>query len=157
MDRTRTNRGNNAKHQQNEILREHFDSFRSQFTSDTFNMSYSQFKDNFPRIINPIQSLGKKYPSKKRELLEIFSSEKESKTKHALENCKGCSNDTVLRSTLAFYSNKKQQIQKKAKKNFERKDVSKVLKEKTKEIINNLNRDYCKNYRTTFTKQFKEI
>ena len=73
-----------------------------------------------------------------------------------LENCKGCSNDTVLRSTLAFYSNKKQQIQKKAKKNFERKDVSKVLKEKTKEIINNLNRDYCKNYRTTFTKQFKE-
>ena len=32
----------------------------------------------------------------------------------------------------------------------------KVFKEKGKEIINNLNRDYCKNYRTTFTKQFIE-
>ena len=31
-----------------------------------------------------------------------------------------------------------------------------VLKEKTKEIINNLNWDYRKNYCTTFTKQFKE-
>ena len=64
IERSFANRGNNAKHQQNEILRKQFDSFRSQFTSDTFNVSYSQFKDNFPRIINPIQSLGKKYPSK---------------------------------------------------------------------------------------------
>ena len=101
-DRTRTNRGNNAKHQQNEILGEQFDSFRSQFTSNTFNVSYSQFKDNFRRMINPIQTLGKKYPSKKRELLEIFSSEKESKTKNSLENSKGCSNDTILQSTLAM-------------------------------------------------------
>ena len=31
-----------------------------------------------------------------------------------------------------------------------------ILKEKTKEKIYNLNRDYRKNYRTTFTKQFKE-
>ena len=31
-----------------------------------------------------------------------------------------------------------------------------VLQEKTREIINNLNRDYRKNYRTTFTKQSKE-
>ena len=30
------------------------------------------------------------------------------------------------------------------------------MQEKTKEIINDLNRDYRKNYRTTFTKQFKE-
>ena len=99
-DKTRTNQGNNAK-QQSEILREQFDSFRSQFTSDTFNVTYSQFKDNFQQIINPIQSLGKKYPSKKGKLLEIFLSEKwtnikESKTKHSLENCTGCSNDTVL-------------------------------------------------------------
>ena len=63
-DRTRTNPGNNAKHQQSEILREQFDSFRSQFTSDRFNVTYSQFKDNFRRIINPIQSLGKKYHRK---------------------------------------------------------------------------------------------
>ena len=112
-DRTRTNRGNNAKHQQNEILGEQFDSFRSQFTSNTFNMSYSQFKDNFRRIINPIQTLGKKYPSKKRELLEIFSSEKESKTKNSLENSKGCSNDTVLRSTLAMIPIKNNKYKKK--------------------------------------------
>ena len=106
-DRTWTNRSNNAKHQQSKILREQFDSFKSQFTSDTFNVSYSQFKDNFQRIINPIISLGKKYSSKKRELLEIFSSEKwtnikVSKTKHSLENCTGCSNGKILRSTLAI-------------------------------------------------------
>ena len=75
-DRTRTNRSNNVKHHQSEILREQSDSFKSQFISDTFNLTYSHFKDNFRRIISPIQSLGKKYPSKKRELLEIFSREK---------------------------------------------------------------------------------
>ena len=85
-DRTRANRSNNAKHQQSKILRQQFDSFKSQFTSDTFNVTYSQFKDNFRRIANPIQSLEKKYPSKKQEILEMFFSEKwtnikESKTK----------------------------------------------------------------------------
>ena len=158
-DRTWTNRGNNAKHQQSEILREQFDSFRSQFTSDTFNVTYSQFKNNFRRIINPIQSLGKKYPLKKGKLLEIFSSEKwtnikESKTKHSLENCTGCYNDTVLRSALAMIPIKNNKYKQKAKKNGLVEAA--VLKEKTKEIINNLNWDYRKNYCTTFTKQFKE-
>ena len=122
-------------------------------------MTYSQFKDNFRRIINPIQSLGKKYRSKKRELLEIFSSEKwtnikESKTKHSLENCTGCYNDTVLRSTLAMIPIKNNKYKQKAKKNGLVEAA--ILKEKTKEKIYNLNRDYRKNYRTTFTKQFKE-
>ena len=61
-DRTRTNRSNNAKHQQSKILTEQLDSFKSQFTSDTFNLTYSQFKDNFRQITNPILSLEKKYP-----------------------------------------------------------------------------------------------
>ena len=120
-DRTRTNRSNNTKHHQSEILREQFDWFKSQFTSDTFNFTCSQFKDNFWRIINPIPSLGKKYPSKKRELLEIFSREKWTnikvyKTKHSLENCTSGSNDKILRSTLAMISiknNKNKQIAKK--------------------------------------------
>ena len=38
-DRTRTNRSNNAKHHQSKILREQFDSFKSQLTSDTFNVT----------------------------------------------------------------------------------------------------------------------
>ena len=158
-DRTQANPGNNAKHQQSEILREQFDSFRSQFTSDTLRVTSSQFKDNFRRIINPIQSLRKKYPSKKRELLEIFSSEKwtnikKLKTKHSLENCTGCSSDTVLPSTLAMIPIKNNKHKQKANENGLVEAA--VLKEKTKEIINNLNRDYRKNYRTTFTKQFKK-
>ena len=32
---------------------------------------------------------------------------------------------------------------------------SMVLQEKTKQIVNFFNRDYCKNYRTTFTTEFK--
>ena len=75
-DRMQTNRNNNAKHQQSEIMREQFDSPKSQFTPDTLNVTYSQFKGNFQRIINLIKSLGKKYSSKKRELLEVFSREK---------------------------------------------------------------------------------
>ena len=46
-DRKWTNRSNNAKHQQSEILREQFDSFKSQFTSDTFKVPYSQLKITF--------------------------------------------------------------------------------------------------------------
>ena len=158
-DRTQTNRSNNAKHQQSEILREQCDSFKSQFISDTFNVTYSQFKDNFRRIINPIQSLRKKYPSKKRELLEIFSRKKwtnikVSKTKHSLENCTSCSNDKILRSTLAIIPIKNNKYKQKAKKNTLVKTA--VLPEKNEEIINNFNQDYRKNYRTTFTKQFKE-
>ena len=59
-DRTPKNCGSNAKHQQRELLRPQFDSFQSQFISDIFNVSYSQFKDNFWQIIYPIQSLGGK-------------------------------------------------------------------------------------------------
>ena len=33
---------------------------------------------------------------------------------------------------------------------------SMVLQEKTKQTVNDLNRDYCKNYRTTFTTEFKK-
>lgn len=31
------------------------------------------------------------------------------------------------------------------------------LKEQTKDILNDLNKEYCKKYKTTFTKQAKEI
>ena len=120
-DATLTNRSNNAKYQQSEISREQFDLFRSQFTSDTLNVTYSQFKDNFWWIINPIQSLGKKQPSKKWELLEIFSREKctnikVSKTKYSLENCTDYSNDKILRITLAMIPIKTINTNKKLKK-----------------------------------------
>ena len=119
-DRTRANRSNNAKHQQSEILTEQFDSFKSQFTSETFNVAYSQLKDNFRFLINPIRPLGKKHPSKKRELLEISSREKwtnmkESKTKHSLENCTSYSNDKVLRSTIAMIPIKSNKYKQKAR------------------------------------------
>ena len=67
---------------------------------------------------------------------------KESKIKHLLENYTGCSNDTILQSTLAMIPIKNNKYKQKAQKNGLVEAA--VLKEKSNEIINNLNRDYRK-------------
>ena len=85
---------------------------------------------------------------------EKWTKIKVSKSKHSLENCTGCSNEKILRSTLAMIPIKNNKYKQKVLKNALVETA--VLQLKTKEIINNLNRDYRKNYRTTFTKQFKE-
>ena len=81
---------------------------------------------------------------------------KERKTKHLLTDCKGCLNKKKLRSTLALAMipiKSPAYIQKAKKAGL---IESMVLQEKTKQIVTDLNRDYRKNYRTTFTTQFKK-
>ena len=134
-----------------------YESFQNVFQSDNFHVPYCKFK-HFREITKPIQSLGKKHPTKKIEFLEIFSSEnwdnlKERKTKHLLIDCKGCLNNKKLRSTLAMTPIKSLAYIQKAKKAGLIESMA--LKEKTKQIVNDLKRDYRKDYCTTFTTEIK--
>ena len=135
-----------------------YESFQSVFQSVNFHVPFCKFK-HFREITKPIQSLGKKHPAKKIEFLETFSSEnwdnlKERKTKHLLIDCKGCLNNKKLRCTLAMIPIKSPGYIQKAKKAGLIESM--VLQEKTKQTVNDLNRDYRKNYRTTFTTEFKK-
>ena len=150
--------GNRIKQQTGEILMQQYESFQSVFQPDNFHVPYCKFK-HFREITKPIQSLGKKHPAKKVEFLEIFSSEnwdnlKERKTKHSLTDCKACLHNKKLRSTLAMIPIKSPAYIQKAKKAGLIESM--VLQEKTKQIVTDLNRGYRKNYRTTFTTQFKK-
>ena len=91
-------------------------------------MTCSQFKDIFRRIINLIQTLGNKYPSKNPEITRNILEGKvdqlqESKTKHLLENClkKVSSKVTILWSTLVMIPIKNNKYRQKAKKRSSRK------------------------------------
>ena len=74
---------------------------------------------------------------------------KEKKTKHSLIDCKGSLNNKKLRSTLTMIPIKSPAYTQKAKKAGLIESM--VLQEKTKQTVNDLNRDY----RTTFTTEFK--
>ena len=139
------------------ILIKQYESFQNVFQSDNYHDPYCKFK-HFREISKPIQYLSKKYPTKNVEFLEIFSYEnwdnlKKRKTKHSLINCKGCLDNKKLRSTLAMIPIKSPTYIQKAKKASLIESM--VLQENTKQIVNDLNRDYRKNYRTTFTTEFK--
>ena len=129
--------------------------FSSQITS-TFRIVNS---NTFARLQNLYSLQVKEHSAKKGEFLEIFSSEnwdnlKERKTKHSLIDCKACLHNKKLRSTLAMIPIKSPAYIQKAKKAGLIESM--VLQEKTKQIVTDLNRGYRKNYRTTFTTQFKK-
>ena len=91
-------------------------------------MTCSQFKDIFRRIINLIQTLGKKYPSKNPEITRNILEGKvdelqESKTKHLLENClkKVSYKVKILWSILVMIPIKNNKYRQKAKKRSSRK------------------------------------
>ena len=91
-------------------------------------MTCSQFKDIFRRIINLIQTLGNKYPSKNPEITRNILEGKvdelqESKTKHLLENClkKVSYKVKILWSTLVMIPIKNNKYRQKAKKRSSRK------------------------------------
>ena len=91
-------------------------------------MTCSQFKDIFRRIINLIQTLGNKYPSKNPEITRNILEGKvdelqESKTKHLLENClkKVSYKVKILWSTLVMIPIKNNKCRQKAKKRSSRK------------------------------------
>lgn len=58
--------------------------------------------NSYCEITKPTQYLGKKNPTKRVEVLEIFSSENWGNWKDCLNNCKGYLSNKKIRSTLAM-------------------------------------------------------
>ena len=113
-------RGSRIKQQTGVVLVQQYESFQNVFQSDKFHVPHCKFK-HFREITKPIQSLGKKHPTKKVELLQIFSSEnwdnlKERKTKCSLIDCKRCLNNKKVPSTLGIKPIKSLAYVQKAKK-----------------------------------------
>ena len=67
----------NPKHNQNVVvLKGKYDSFLKTFPRERHGIvEYRTFVNNFKKIVTDMQSLGKKFPQKKKHLLEVFSTE----------------------------------------------------------------------------------
>ena len=141
------------------VLHYQYNAFQSTFCESSL-ISYDKFRENFQHIVHNIQTLGKKYPEKKRHVMDIFSLKnwvdlKERKFEHSIFDCSGCLRNESWKDALAMFPVRGFLQQAKAKRLglVERN----VLQDKTKAILNELNQNYRKNYRTTFTKQVKEV
>ena len=104
--------------------------------------------------------MGKKYPEKKRTFLATFSSGNwdklnEKKSSHSLFDCQGGRRSANLRNVLSMFKSVINLHKLKAKKNGLVDPMA--LKDRTVDILNNLNEEYRVKYKTTFTKEVKKI
>ena len=149
----------NPKHNQCEILKTQYESFTETFLGGSHGIvKYHQFTNNFKNIVKNLQSLGKQSPERKKILLETFSSENWDKLgkeqeKHTIYKCYACINDTTWKNSLSMFPARGFKEKHKAKK-F-RLCQATVLKDRTKEIFNELNKEF-RNHNTSFTEQAKE-
>ena len=92
--------------------------------------------------------------------MDIFSFKnwvdlKERKVKHSIFDCSSCLRNESWKDALTMFPVRGFLQQAKTKKlGLVKRNV---LQDKTKAILNELNQNYLKNYRTTFTKQVKEV
>ena len=150
----------NSKEYSSRILRDQYARFLSQFQYFQPSIDYTKFKSNFREITKNLQYLGKKFPEKKKTILSTFSwinlyKLKDKQKYHSLFDCQACYKSVNLRSALVVFTNQCNKYKVKAKNeglfdNFK-------LKEQTNNILNDLNKDYPKKWKATFTKQAKEI
>ena len=97
---------------------------------------------------------------KKRTILATFSSDNwdklnEKKSSHSLFDCQGCLRFAHLRNVLSMFKIVSNSHKLKAKKNGLVNPMA--LKDRTTDILNNLNKEYRVKYKTTFTKEVKKI
>ena len=141
------------------VLHHQYSAFQSTFSGNNL-ISYDQFRENFQNIVHNIQTLGKKYPEKKRHVMDIFSLKnwvdlKDRQLRHSIFDCKGCLRNESWKDALAVFPARGFLQQAKAKRmGLVKRNVS---KDKTKAILNELNQNYRRDYRTTFTKQVKQV
>ena len=60
------------KNVKGKIIHEKCESLQRVFGTHYFNINYTTFRNNYPKIINHIHEIGKKNPEIKRHLLEVF-------------------------------------------------------------------------------------
>ena len=150
----------NPKHNQSVILKERYDSFLKTFPRETHGIvGYRTFVNNFKKIVTNMQSLGKKFPQKKKHLLEVFSTGNwhnlnDRKTPHKIFDCQACLKSSKWKDALAIFPVKNPNNKMKAKQNGLIEPS--LLKDRTREIFNKLNQEFRTEYNTTFTKQAKD-
>ena len=85
-----------SKHDQSVILKDKYDSFLKTFPGETHGIvEYRTFVNNLKKIVINMKSIGKKFPQKNKNLLEVFSSENwhnlnDWKTLHKIFDCQAC-------------------------------------------------------------------
>ena len=150
----------NPKHNQSVILKEKYDLFLKIFPKETHGIvEYRTFVNNFKKIVTNMQSLGKKFPQKKKHLLEVFSTDnwhnlKDRKTPHKILDCQACLKNCKRKDALAIFPTKNPKNRMKAKQNGLIEPF--ILKDRAREIFNKLNQEFRTEYNTTFTKQAKD-
>ena len=150
----------NPKHNQSVVLKEKYDPFLKTFPRETHGIvEYCTFVNIFKKIVTNMQSLGKKFPEKKKHLLEVFSIENwhnsnDRKTPHKIFDCQACLKSCKWNDALVVFPTKNPNNKTKAKQNglIERS----ILKDRTREIFNKLNQEFRTEYNTTIIKQVKD-
>ena len=134
------------------------DKFNETFAGcENFHVQYQHFTTNFTKIKENVQLLGKNDSSMKRDVLNVFSSEKwdslssQEKNMHSLYNCQACSLKEQYRHYLSKFPTRSRAGKNKAeaaglgsKKNI-------VLLDTTQAIVNDFDKAYTKIFGKTFT------
>ena len=128
----------------------------SQFQDFPKTVDYTKFKSNFRNIVKNLQTLGNKYPEKKRTILATCSSDNydklnEKKSSHSLFDCQDCFRSASLENVLSILKSVSNSRKLKTKKNGL--VDSMVLVDRTTIMLNDLMKEYRVNYKTTFTKE----
>ena len=103
----------NPKHNQSVILKETFYSFLNlPDTRETHGIvEYRTIVNNFKKIVTIMQSLGKKFPQKKKHLLEVFSTDNwhhlnHRKAPHKIFDYQACLKSCKWKDALAVFPTK---------------------------------------------------
>ena len=128
----------------------------SQFQDFPKTVDYTKFKSNFRNIVKNLQTLGNKYPEKKRTILATCSSDNydklnEKKSSHSLFDCEDCFRSASLENVLSILKSVSNSRKLKTKKNGLVDPM--VLIDRTTIMLNDLMKEYRVNYKTTFTKE----
>ena len=112
-----------------------------------FHVKYnSKFKEKFYQIKDNITDFNKLIPKTENEFLATFSEEKwkklpDDKDKHTMFACKGCFQNTTLKTAFSKFPIKSKVYGSKARDTGLFKETE--LKEVTNIVINNLDKSFC--------------
>ena len=128
----------------------------SQFQDFPKTVDYTKFKSNFRNIVKNLQTLGSKYPEKKRTILATCSWDNydklnEKKSSHSLFDCQDCFKSASLENVLSILKSVSNSRKLKTKKNGLVDPM--VLIDRATIMLNDLMKEYRVNYKTTFTKE----
>ena len=100
------------------LLSQQYDTFHKHYSN--FIIIYKTFKENFPKIVANIRSIGKRRPKTKETVLNTFSLKEwenlteTQKEKHSVENCSGCLKSKTYSNVLKQFPVKGNSYKKKA-------------------------------------------